>query len=114
MNAKLYGLKKCSTCKKALDWFSSEGIAHEFTDYREQPLAPDDLVGWAQQVGWTKVVNRASMTWRQLDESLKDPQTDEEWLGLIRSHEALVRRPVIVTSKGVQFGFNLKKLPEIL
>lgn len=114
MSVKLYGLKQCSTCKKACDWLKAEGVEHEFIDYRDHPLDANDLVAWATELGWPKVVNRASMTWRKLDESEKDPQSDEEWLALIKSHDALVRRPVIVTPKGVQFGFNAKKVGELL
>ncbi|GAB4181848.1 MAG: arsenate reductase [Wenzhouxiangellaceae bacterium] len=114
MTVVLYGLKQCGTCKKARAWLTGQGIDHEFIDYRDNPLAPDKLRRWASELGWPKVVNRASMTWRQLDDTRKDPQSDEEWLALIAEHDALVRRPVIVTDRGVQFGFNEKRVSEIL
>src|SRR5690606_17582191 len=63
----LYGLKKCSTCIKAIKWLEQGGIAFDFIDYRDQPVEPKLLKAWAQELGgWEKLVNRASMTWRKL------------------------------------------------
>ncbi|MCG8464105.1 MAG: Spx/MgsR family RNA polymerase-binding regulatory protein [Xanthomonadales bacterium] len=114
MSVTLYGLGHCGTCKKACAWLEGEGISYEFIDYRKNPIEPEKLTQWAAQLGWPKVVNRASMTWRKLDESQKDPQSDAEWLALIADNDALVRRPVIVTETGVQFGFSEKKIGDIL
>ncbi|HCP78159.1 MAG TPA: arsenate reductase, partial [Pusillimonas sp.] len=30
----LYGLKKCSTCVKAMKWLDAQGIQYRFVDYR--------------------------------------------------------------------------------
>ncbi|MCX5591309.1 Spx/MgsR family RNA polymerase-binding regulatory protein [Alcaligenes endophyticus] len=111
---KMYGLSKCSTCIKARHWFEQQGLAVTFTDYREHPLAPSDLQHWAQQLGgWPKLVNRASMTWRNLPEERKQPDTDQQWLALIAEFPALVRRPLVVDQQGqVSVGFNEKKMAE--
>lgn len=114
MSITLYGLGHCGTCKKACAWLEAEGLPYEFIDYRKNPIDPQLLTQWAEQLGWPKVVNRASMTWRKLDETQKDPQSDAEWLALIAANDALVRRPVIVTAKGVQFGFSEKKIGDLL
>src|SRR3546814_13964475 len=64
----LYGLKNCSTCVKAMRWLEQQGVDFSFTDYRDNPVAPQALSAWAQELGgWEKLVNRASMTWRNLD-----------------------------------------------
>lgn len=114
MSITVYGLKQCDTCKKARAWLETEGVDYQFIDYREQPIAAEQLLAWAQAQGWTKVVNRASMTWRQLDVARKDPQNDAAWLSLVAEFPVLVRRPVIVSDNGVQFGFNVKKIPQLL
>lgn len=104
----LYGLKRCSTCKKALDWLTQAGIEHVFTDYREQPLDGEVLLAYARALGgWEKLVNRASTTWRNLDPSEKDPTTDDQWLALVASYPTLVRRPLTVYEDGsVSVGFS--------
>lgn len=110
----LYGLKKCSTCVKATSWLEQEGISFQFTDYRDHPVAPEHLRAWADALGgWEKLVNRASMTWRNLPDDRKSPATSEQWLALIAEFPALVRRPVAVDADGgVGVGFSEKKYAE--
>jgi len=107
---KVYGLEKCSTCQKARTWLGRHKVAHEFSDYRDhRPDAPT-LKAWAKAVGgWDKLVNRSGMTWRNLPPTRKSPETDPEWLLLIKEYPAIVRRPVVVTADGnVTLGFTDK------
>lgn len=111
----LYGLKRCSTCVKAMKWLDDAGQAYEFSDYRDEPVAPAMLSEWKDQLGgWEKLVNRASMTWRNLPDARKSPQDDTQWLALIGEYPALVKRPVRVEADGrVSVGFNAKKYDEL-
>lgn len=115
----LYGLKKCSTCIKACAWLEAQKTPYELIDYRDRPVAPDLLTAWSTQLGgWEKLVNRASMTWRNLSEAEK-LQTQEQdhgqdlnavWLNLIARFPTLVRRPLTVWPDDVvTVGFNEKK-----
>ena len=110
----LYGLKQCSTCVKAREWLKAHGVEHDFVDYRDTPVAPATLKAWAESLGgWEKLVNRASMTWRNLDDSRKTPADDAAWLALIAEFPAIVRRPVAVAANGeVGVGFNEKRYTE--
>jgi len=112
----IYGLKNCSTCKKLLSWLDDQAVGYEFIDYRAQPIASEHLVAWAQVLGgWHKLVNRASTTWRNLDDRQKQPNADSEWLALIADYPALVRRPVIVKEDGrVMVGFKEAAVREFL
>ena len=102
MSTLVYGLANCDTCKKARNWLSRFGVAHEFVDYREHRQAPETLKAWAGQLGgWDKLINRASTTWRTLPEARKTPHTDPEWTLLLKEYPALVKRPVVVTADGV-------------
>ena len=116
MSVKLYGLAKCSTCLKAQAWLDAHGIECVFQDYRDQPVDPVTLKAWAETLGgWEKLVNRASMTWRNLDDSLKGPTSDKAWLSLIAQYPALIRRPVTVyADQSVTVGFNEKRYTEKL
>jgi Spx/MgsR family transcriptional regulator len=116
MAVKLYGLAKCSTCLKAKAWLEVNNVPHQFQDYRDQPVPAATLKIWAQALGsWEKLVNRASMTWRNLDPSLKTPATDTQWLSLIADYPALIRRPVTVyADQSVTVGFNEKRYAEKL
>ena len=112
----LYGLTRCSTCIKARQWLEAQGAEASFTDYRDQPLDPESLVQWSGKLGgWEKLVNRASMTWRNLPDTRKSPASDAEWLALIAEFPALVRRPLAVWPDGaVTVGFTEKKYLERL
>jgi Spx/MgsR family transcriptional regulator len=116
MTAKMYGLEKCDTCKKARNWLHRHDVAHEFIDYREQRVPAETLKAWALAVGgWEKLVNRASTTWRALPEARKTPESAPEWTLLIKEYPALVRRPVLVTGDGkVSVGFNDKQFTQRL
>jgi Spx/MgsR family transcriptional regulator len=110
----LYGLTKCSTCIKARTWLTEHDIAHRFVDYRDHPIDAALLTTWAAQLGgWEKLVNRASMTWRNLSEDQKSVQTDAQWTELIAQYPAIVRRPVAVAATGdASVGFNEKRYVE--
>lgn len=116
MTVKLYGLAKCSTCIKAQAWLASHDVSYQFQDYRDQPVPAATLKAWSSTLGgWEKLVNRASMTWRHLDESLKSPGSEKEWLSLIAEYPALIRRPVAVyPDQSVTVGFNEKRFAEKL
>jgi Spx/MgsR family transcriptional regulator len=109
MTTTLYGLDKCSTCDKARKWLDKHKIDYRFVDYREHRVDAAVLKDWARQVGgWDKLVNRTGMTWRNLPPNRKSPESDPEWLLLIKEYPALVRRPVVVRADGVSLGFTDK------
>ncbi len=112
----LHGLAKCSTCVKARQWLQAQGATAEFIDYREHPLDADRLKQWSTELGgWEKLVNRASMTWRNLPEERKSPVSDAQWLALVAEFPALVRRPLTIWPDGrVTVGFTEKKFAECL
>ena len=114
MTVKVYGLSQCSTCVKARVWLDAHKIVYVFQDYRAEPVKPAVLKTWAKELGgWEKLVNRASMTWRNLDASLKEPATDAQWLELIAQYPALIKRPVTVYADGsVTVGFSEKRYSE--
>jgi len=103
----MYGLEKCDTCRQARNWLARKGVAHEFVDYRRQPIAPDVLKAWAHEPGWDKLVNRSGTTWRNLPPARKLASSDPEWIVLLRDQPSLVRRPVLfVPGRGVTVGFT--------
>lgn len=112
-NPVLYGLTTCDTCRKARNWLKRFDIAHDFVDYRANPVPAPTLEDWADQLGgWEKLINKSSTTWRNLLPQRKDPQSNPEWIVLLKEYPALVRRPVLVmpdTSVSVGFSDNAFK-----
>ena len=115
MSVTLYGLPNCDTCKKAQNWLKR--FNHEFTfiDYRTNPIAPETLSVWAEQLGgFDALLNKASTTWRNLLPNKKTPGSKPEYLMLLKEYPALIKRPVLVHENGqVTLGFkdpNYKRL----
>ncbi len=105
-----YGLKKCSTCQKAADWFKEKKIAFELTDYSQEPLTKEQVAKWSKAVGgWEKLINRAGYTWRGLPKSATEDLTEAKAVQLALKHTSLIRRPLIEHADGtVTVGFSEK------
>jgi Spx/MgsR family transcriptional regulator len=102
----LYGLDNCDTCKKARKWLQQAAVAHQFIDYRKQPVPGDVLKSWAVKLGWEALINRSGTTWRALLPNRKNPGTDAEYVLLVRENPSLVRRPITVIGDAVHIGFT--------
>ncbi len=105
-----YGLKKCSTCQKAADWFEGKGTAFVLTDYSVTPLSKEQVAKWSSALGgWEKMINRAGYTWRGLPKSAVEDLTEAKAVALALKHPSLIRRPLIEHADGsVTVGFSEK------
>ena len=105
---KVYSLKNCDTCKKALKWLEAEGIAHEVHDVRADGVDKSWLSPVVDALGWEVAVNRRSTTWRGLSDADKDEIDNEKAVALILENPTLMKRPVFVTGASVLCGFDAK------
>ena len=103
---KLYGLKNCESCKKALSQLRAAGHEIAFFDIRTDPLNQAQIADLLARHGDQLVLNRKSTTWRNLAESdrLLPPET------LLALHPTLIKRPVIFygDSSYIGWGQNLQ------
>jgi arsenate reductase (glutaredoxin) len=111
---KAYGLTKCSTCQKALDWFKENKIKVSFTDHTETPPTKDQVATWSKALGgWEKMINRAGYTWRGLPKSETENLTEAKAVALAVKNTSLIRRPLIEHKDGtitVGFSDKVKKM----
>ena len=104
---RLYGLKNCDSCKKALLQLNTVGHEIAFFDIRTDPLDQSQIADLLACHGDQLLLNRKSTTWRNLAESdrLLPPET------LLALHPNLIKRPVIfykdITYVG--WGQNVQK-----
>lgn len=110
MALRLYGLNKCSTCQKAIDWLESQKITHRFSDVRETPVTKEQVTAWSKKLGgWEKMINRAGYTWRGLPPSETSGLTETKAVALAVRYPSLIRRPLIEHGDGsVTVGFSKK------
>ena len=104
----MYGLPNCDTCKKAQSWLKRVERPFTFIDYRVNPIAPELLSQWAEQLGgFDALLNKASTTWRTLLPNKKTPGSKPEYLMLLKEYPALIKRPVLVfPDRRVVLGFK--------
>jgi arsenate reductase (glutaredoxin) len=107
---KAYGLKKCGTCQKALDFLADKKVKVDFIDHSETPPSKTQVAAWSKAVGgWEKLINRAGYTWRGLPASETADLTEAKAIALATKHTSLIRRPLIEHSDGsVTVGFTDK------
>jgi arsenate reductase (glutaredoxin) len=107
---KVYGLKKCSTCQKALTWMADQHIVVAFVDHQETPPSRADVAKWSKALGgWEKMINRAGYTWRGLDASETADLDEARAVALAVKSPSLIRRPLIEYADGtVSVGFSDK------
>ncbi|WP_108860273.1 ArsC/Spx/MgsR family protein [Ruegeria sp. Alg231-54] len=96
---RLYGLKNCDTCRKALK--EIENI--EFVDVRSQGV-PDSVLTEAFDTFGEALLNTRSTTWRGLDAE----QRTRPPLELLKEHPTLMKRPLIEDDGTLLLGWAAK------
>jgi arsenate reductase (glutaredoxin) len=106
----VYGLKKCSTCQKALEFFADKKAKVAFHDHVETPPTKTQVAAWSKALGgWEKLINRAGYTWRGLAAEKTADLTEAKAVALAVAHTSLIRRPLIEHADGtVTVGFSEK------
>ena len=99
---KLFGLKNCDSCKKALKEIKNAGKNIEFIDIRSDPILPKMFESWLDQHGDTVLVNRKSTTWRNLSDADRQSSVPV----LLQTYPTLIKRPVIVAGDQSYVGWN--------
>ena len=89
---------KCSTCKKAKKWLEENNI--EFVDrniVQDTPTAKE-LTEWVQRGGYElkKWFNTSGLKY----------MTDKEKIELLASDGMLIKRPLLISDKGIFIGFK--------
>ena len=98
----LYGIPNCDSVKKAQKFLREAGVAFEFVDFRQNPIAPEKLAQWVDQLGVEGLVNKRSTTYRQLSDAQKANITQ----ALILKNPTLIKRPVLESGGRIRVGFN--------
>ena len=107
----IYGIKNCSTMKKAFDFIDQAGMAYGFFDYKKQHIGADVLQGWIDQLGIEAVINKRGTTWRNLtDQQKSQAEQISGAIPLLQAQPSMIKRPIITdaTGKVVLLGFDEK------
>lgn len=106
MATTIYGIPNCTTMQKARAWLDARGIAYAFHDYKKAGAPLPLLEGWAERLGWEKLLNRSGLTWRRLPEAERAGLDGSRALALMHAHPTLIRRPVLDRDGALLAGFS--------
>lgn len=106
---KIYGYKKCGTCRKALKWLEAHGVAYSEIAIRERPPAKAELRRMLVCLDGnvTKLFNISGNDYRALN--LKDnlpKMSRAEALDLLSQNGNLVKRPFVIWKDTGTVGFE--------
>ena len=103
---KVYALKNCDTCRKALKELRAAGKEFELIDVRDDGLETEDIASIVESVGFEKALNRRSTTWRTLDDPEKVGLDNVRAVMMIKAHPTLLKRPAITNGETTTVGWD--------
>jgi arsenate reductase len=109
----MYGIKDCDSIKKARKYLQAHNIDYTFHDFRVDGVNAIQLRAWVSELGWEKLLNKRSATWRNLPDETK--QNINELLALVVMEEqpTIIKRPVLEMADQVMVGFSEKQYDEV-
>lgn len=110
----IYGIKNCDTVRKALKWMDNNNHGYQYHDFREQGLEKNHLMQWCEILGWEKVINKRSTTWKNLPVETRENINEKTAISLMLENPTLIKRPVLQHGKTVINGFNEKTWQDAL
>ena len=100
---------RCSTCQKAKKWLDARGAVYTDRHIKEDNPTYEELKTWYKASGLPlkRFFNTSGLLYKSM--GLKDKlsnMSEEEQLRLLASDGMLVKRPILVTDKGITTGFK--------
>ena len=108
---KLYGLPNCDGTQAVIKWLEKKGFEISRHNYKTDGISEEKLLVWSKRIGWEKLLNKRSTTWRSLSKEVQDTITDEmAAIKIMKENTSLVKRPIIEYGKELLVGFDQKIL----
>ena len=98
---RIFGLKTCDTCRKAIKALREAGHDPEVIDVRADGLSEADRTAILEAFG-AEAINKSSTTWRTLSEAEKTADAAD----LLVAHPTLMKRPVIEAEGQLYLGWK--------
>ena len=97
MTITIYGIKSCSTMKKAFTKLDELGVSYDFHDYKKQGIDKESVQRWIDELGIDKVLNKRGTTWRKLTDEQKqaaDANVNSA-IDLLVENTSMIKRPIV-------------------
>ena len=110
----VYGIKSCDTCRIARKYLTDNKIEHRFHDIRDDGLDIQMLERWVERIGWEKLLNKNSLTWRKIPEVDRADMSRDKALAAMLDRPTLIKRPVLEADNFIAVGFSEKRFREFI
>lgn len=100
---------KCTTCQKAKKWLDDRSISYEDRHIKEENPTYEELLQWYRESGLPlkRFFNTSGLLYKSLQLKDKLPtMSEEEQLRLLATDGMLVKRPLLITDRGILVGFR--------
>ncbi len=110
----VFGIKSCDTCRRTIRFLEDRDLEYRFHDVRKDGLDIQMLERWADEIGWEKLVNKKSLTWRKIPETDRDSLNRNKAFALLLDNPTLLKRPVLEAPGFFALGFSEKRFTDFL
>jgi len=102
----VFGIKSCDTCRRAQKYLADHNIEFRFHDLRADGIDIQTLERWADRIGWEKLLNKQSVTWRKIPEVDRAEISRSRALGTMVEQPTVIKRPVLECEQFISVGFS--------
>lgn len=109
--------EKCTTCQKAKKWLEEQNVTYTLRPIKEENPTAAELAEWVAKSGLPikKFVNTSGLLYKSMGLKDKLPtMSNEEIFKLLATDGMLVKRPILITEKGVMPGFKAEEWQKLL
>jgi Spx/MgsR family transcriptional regulator len=110
----VYGIKSCDTCRTARKYLAENNIEYRLHDLRDDGLDIQMLERWVGRIGWERLLNKKSLTWRKIPEVDRAGMSRDKALAAMLDRPTLIKRPVLEADNFMAVGFSEKRFEEFI
>lgn len=108
---------KCTTCQKAKKWLDDKSVEIETRHIKDENPSYNELKEWHEKsdLPLKRFFNTSGLLYKSLQLKDKLPtMSEDEQLKLLASDGMLVKRPILITEKGITTGFKEKEWEKLI
>ncbi len=110
----IFGIHSCDTCRRARNYLTENDIEFTFHDLRADGLDVQMLERWSDRLGWERLLNKRSLSWRKVPEADRGDMNRDKAIAAMLDQPTLVKRPVFEHNDYMAIGFSEKRFGAFL
>ena len=111
----IYGIKNCSTMKKAFLALEQQGLDYQFHDYKKQGISREKIQAWLEQVDVALLLNKKGSTWKKLSAEQQSAALADQTqlIATLMEYPSMIKRPVLEHPQGILVGFDAEQYQQL-